>query len=41
LAGFHLLPTPQEQVQFFVAPHERRRFGAQRLEAAQNGAFAN
>ena len=41
LAGFCLLPTPQQEVEFFIAPDERGRLRAQRLEAAQDAAFAN
>src|SRR5215469_16973960 len=40
LAGFRLLPAPQQQVELFIAPDEWRRLRAQRLEAAQDAAFA-
>ena len=41
LASFRLLPAPQQQVELLVAPDERRRLRAQRLEAAQDAAFAD
>ena len=39
-AGFCLLPTPPQQLDFFVAPDERRLPRAQGLEPAQFAAFA-
>ena len=41
LAGLRLLPAPQQQIELLVAPDERRRLRAQRLEAAQDAAFAD
>jgi hypothetical protein len=35
------LPAPQQQVELLVAPNERRRFLAQRLETAHDTAVAN
>src|SRR5947207_98207 len=39
-AGFDLLPTPEQQFDFFSPPDERRPAWAQRLEAALDCAFA-
>src|SRR5215472_6572977 len=41
LAGLGLPPAAQEQVAFLVAADERRRLRAQRLEAADDAAFAD
>src|SRR5262245_4812481 len=39
LAGFRLLPAPQQQIELFVATEQRRRLRAQRLEPAEDVAF--
>jgi hypothetical protein len=41
LAGFRLLPAPKQQIELFVAPDQWRPFRAQRLEAAEDAAFAD
>ena len=41
LAGFRLLPAPQQQIELFVATEERRRLRAQRLETAEDAAFSD
>src|SRR5215831_12693505 len=41
VAGFRLPPAPQQELELFVAPDERRHLRAQCLEAAQDAAFAD
>src|SRR5262249_36051919 len=41
IAGPRVLPTLQQQLKIFVAPDQWSRLRAQRLEAAQNDAFAD